>query len=186
MTMDLSETIAPKSDQLNAEDLLTGPRIVTVTEVRRGSAEQPVEIVTAEFGPGRPFKPSKTVRRILVAAWGAEASAYPGRRMMLYRDPEVRFGGSAVGGIRVSALSHIDKKLTVALTVTRGRRAPYVVEPLPVSFKPIPESFVAKVEAGGLSVEDETKAFEYLEKLTDADPVEVDRLRALVQDGGQE
>ncbi|QFP96667.1 hypothetical protein PP512_gp52 [Gordonia phage Denise] len=48
MTMDLSETIAPKSDQLNAEDLLTGPRIVTVTEVRRGSAEQPVEIVTAD------------------------------------------------------------------------------------------------------------------------------------------
>ncbi|UAW08317.1 hypothetical protein SEA_WHITNEY_70 [Gordonia phage Whitney] len=186
MTMDLSETIVPKSDQLNSEDLLTGPRIVTVTEVRRGSAEQPVEIVTAEFGPGRPFKPSKTVRRILVAAWGAEASAYAGRRMMLYRDPEVRFGGSAVGGIRVSALSHIDKKLTVALTVTRGRRAPYVVEPLPVSFKPIPESFVAKVQAGGLSPEDQAKAVEWLDKATDCDPAEVARLRSLVEDGGQE
>jgi hypothetical protein len=36
-----------------------------------------------------------------------------------------------VGGIRVSHLSHIDKPLTIALTVTRGKRAPYVVQPLP-------------------------------------------------------
>lgn len=179
--MDLTDTIAPKSDQLNAEDLLTGPRIVTVTEVRRGSAEQPVEIVTAEFGPGRPFKPSKTVRRILVAAWGKEASAYTGRRMMLYRDPEVRFGGSAVGGIRVSALSHIDKPLSISLTVTRGRRAPYVVEPLKVSFKPIPEGIVAKIEAGGLSSQDQAKAIEWLDKAKECDPAEVARLRALVE-----
>lgn len=135
--MDLTESIAPRSDQLNAEDLLTGPRIVTVTDVRSGSTEQPVEIVTQEFGPGRPFKPSKTVRRILVAAWGAEASAYIGRRMTIYRDPSVRFGGMDVGGIRVSHLSHIDKPLSLALTVTRGRRASYVVEPLPDAPAPI-------------------------------------------------
>ena len=128
--MDLTDTIAPRSDQLNAEDLLSGPRTVTVTEVRRGSTEQPVEIVTAEFGDGRPFKPSKTVRRILVAAWGPDAAKYTGRRMTLYRDPSVRFGGQDVGGIRVSHLSHIEKRLQLALTVTRGKRAPYVVEPL--------------------------------------------------------
>lgn len=183
--MDLTDTIIPKSDQLNSEDLLTGPRIVTVTEVRRGSTEQPVEIVTAEFGPKRPFKPSKTVRRILVAAWGKEAAAYTGRRMMLYRDPEVRFGGSAVGGIRVSALSDIDKPLSISLTVTRGKRAPYVVEPLKVSFKPIPESFVAKVKAGGLSSEDQAKALEYLAKLGESDPAAVAELRALLEDGGE-
>jgi hypothetical protein len=130
--VDLTDTIAPKSDQLNAEDLLAGPRTVTVTDVRQGaSAEQPVDIVTAEFGTARPFKPSKTVRRILVAAWGAEANAYVGRRMTLYRDPDVRFGGDAVGGIRVSALSHIDKPLSVSLTVTRGKRAAHKVQPLP-------------------------------------------------------
>lgn len=129
--MDISDSIIPRSDQLNAEDLLTGPRTVTVAEVRRGSAEQPVDIVTQEFGPKRPFKPSKTVRRILVAAWGPEAASYVGRRMTLYRDPAVRFGGMDVGGIRVSHLSHIDKRITLALTVTRGRRANYVVDPLP-------------------------------------------------------
>ena len=130
--MDLAESISPRSDQLNADDLIAGPRTVTVTEVRKGaSVEQPVDIVTAEFGPGRPFKPSKTVRRILVIAWGAEASEYTGRRMRLYRDPTVRFGGAEVGGIRVSDLSHIDKPITVALTETRGKRAKHTVAPLP-------------------------------------------------------
>lgn len=143
--MDISETLAPKSDQLNAEDLLTGPRTVTVEKVTRGSVEQPVEIHLVEF-PGRPFKPSKTVRRILVAAWGAEASAYTGRRMTLYRDPSVRFGGQDVGGIRVSHLSHIDKRLTLALTVTRGKRAPYVVEPLPAGAPTITDEAVTEFE----------------------------------------
>lgn len=127
--MDLTDTIVPKSDQLNAEDLLTGPRTFTVAEVKKGSAEQPVDIHLVEF-PGRPFRPSKTVRRILVNAWGAEASAYVGRRMTLYRDPAVKFGGMDVGGIRVSHLSHIDKPLSVALTVSRGKRQPYTVQPL--------------------------------------------------------
>ena len=128
--MDLTESIAPKSDQLNAEDLLSGPRTVQIESVTSGSAEQPVNIHLVEF-PGRPFRPSKTVRRILVAAWGADASAYVGRRMSLYRDASVRFGGQDVGGVRVSHLSHISKRLTLALTVTRGKRSPYSVDPLP-------------------------------------------------------
>ena len=127
--MDLTESIAPKSDQLNAEDLLTGPRTFTIAEVKQGTAEQPVHVHLVEF-PGRPFKPSKTVRRLMVAAWGKDSAAYVGRRMTLYRDPAVRFGGQDVGGIRVSHMSHIDKRLTVALTITRGKRAPYTVEPL--------------------------------------------------------
>jgi hypothetical protein len=129
-TFDMTESIAPKSDQLNAEDLLSGPRTFTVAEVRRGTPEQPVDVHLVEF-PGRPFKPSKTVRRIMVGAWGPDAAAYVGRRMTLYRDPAVRFGGQDVGGIRVSHMSHISKPMTLALTVTRGKRAPYVVQPLP-------------------------------------------------------
>ena len=128
--MDITETIAPRSDQLNADDMLTGPRTFTVEKVTAGSVEQPVEIHMAGF-PGRPFKPSKTVRRILVAAWGPEASNYVGRRMTLYRDPSIRFGKDEVGGIRVSHLSDIDKRLQLALTVTRGKRAPFTIDPLP-------------------------------------------------------
>jgi len=128
--MDISETLAPRSDQQNFDDYATGPKTVTVSEVRKGSAEQPVEIHLAEF-PGRPFKPSKSMRRVIVAAWGSEATAYTGRRMTLYGDPTVKFGGQTVGGIRISHLSHIDGKLTVSLTTTRGKRAPFIVQPLP-------------------------------------------------------
>ena len=54
----MTQSIAPKSDQLNAEDLLTGPRTFTITEVVEGNAEQPVNVHLAEM-PGRPWRPSK-------------------------------------------------------------------------------------------------------------------------------
>lgn len=128
---DMTDTIIPKSDQLNAEDILTGPVTITITDVKRGNAEQPVDMVTAEFGPGRPYKPSKTMRRVIVNAWGKDTSAYVGRRIRIYRDPEVNFGKDKVGGIKISHLSHIDKRMEIALTVTRGRRAQFAVDPLP-------------------------------------------------------
>lgn len=126
---DMAASIVPRSDQINADDILCGPITVTITDVTRGTAEQPVNVDLAEF-PGRAYRPSKTVRRILVAAWGPDASTYAGRRMTLYRDPDVTFGREKVGGIRISHLSHIDKRLEIALTVTRGRRAMFTVEPL--------------------------------------------------------
>lgn len=128
--LDMTESIAPKSDQLNADDLLSGPRTFTVTEVRQGaSAEQPIDIKLAEHG--QPFKPSKTVRRVLVAAWGKDASTYVGKRMTLWCDPSVKWGGQAVGGIRVTHLSDIKGPLKLALTVTRGKKEPTTVQPLP-------------------------------------------------------
>src|ERR1035441_7564104 len=130
--MDMSATIAPKSDQLNADDLIVGPRTVTITGVTPGdNPDQPANIISAEFGDGRPFKPCKSMRRVMVTVWGPDASAYVGRRMTLYREPGVRFGTQEVGGIRISHISHLDKRVTLALTVTRGKRASFSVEPLP-------------------------------------------------------
>ena len=71
------------------------------------------------------------MRRVLVACWGPEASEWVGRRMTLFGDPTIKFGKDTVGGIRIAALSHIDEAKTIPLTVTRGRRAPFTVEPLP-------------------------------------------------------
>lgn len=129
--MDIAPAAQPRSDQVNADDLISGPVTVTITEVRKGSSEQPVEIVTAEFGPGRPYRPGKSMLRVLIAAWGRESSTFVGRRLVLYRDPEITFGKDRVGGIRISAMSHIDTRMTLSLTVTRGRRAPFTVDPLP-------------------------------------------------------
>ncbi len=144
--MDISTTTAPRSDQQNFDDYGAGPKTVTITEVRAGSDEQPVEIHLVEF-PGRPYKPSKSMRRVLLAAWGAETTPYVGRRMTLAGDPTVKFGGTTVGGIKIVALSNIDKRLTLALTVTKGKRAPHIVDPLPDAPKPPPEPTAEEVAA---------------------------------------
>lgn len=128
--MDISRTIEADSTQINADDLTTTPRIVTVTGVSKGTADQPVNIEVAEF-PGRAYRPCKSMRRVLVHAWGPDATKYVGRRMAIFNDPSVRWAGQDVGGVRIKALSDIPKRLTLAVTVTRGKRAPYVVDPLP-------------------------------------------------------
>lgn len=153
--LDLSDTIAPRSDQLNADDLLAGPVDVTVVEVRRGTPEQPVEVFLRELD--RPWKPCKTVRRILVALWGPDGETWVGRRARLYNDPRVEWGGKRVGGIRVSHLSHIDSSRTVLVAVKRGRREPVEVLPLPmpVEAPPVePLDLLEVLEARGLTMAD--------------------------------
>ncbi len=126
--MDISDTLAPNSDQLDAIDLLTGPRTFLIERVSKGNAEQPVNIHFADFP--RPWRPGKSMRRVLVSAWGADAATYVGRRVTLYCDPEVKYGGLAVGGTRIAALSHIDKPKQVPLLITRGKSAIFTVKPL--------------------------------------------------------
>ena len=40
-------------------------------------------------------------RRALVRMFGANTQAWRGQSILLYHDPDVRFGGKAVGGIRI-------------------------------------------------------------------------------------
>ena len=127
--MDITATLEAKSNQLNTDDLIAGPRTITITKVSAGNAEQPVA-VHFDGDQGKPWFPCKSMRRVLVAAWGADASQYVGRGVTLFRDPSVTYGGIQVGGIRISHLSGIDGPLSIALTVTRQRRAPYKVLPL--------------------------------------------------------
>lgn len=129
--IDISGTIAPKSDQINADDLISGPLTITVTSVNLVAEDQPVSIRFAG-DEGKPYKPCKSMRRVIVRAWGADAAQYAGRSMTLYLDESVRFGGAAVGGIRISHMSHIDKPLTMALTATRAVKKSYTVNPIAI------------------------------------------------------
>lgn len=127
---DLSKTIAPKSDQLNADDLITGPRIIKITKVSLTTiADQPVAL-SFEGDNGKPYLPCKSMRRVLVTVWGQDGAAFVGRSLRLYRDDKVTFGAVAVGGIRISHMSHIDKPQTMALTATKASRKPFTVQPL--------------------------------------------------------
>lgn len=128
--MDMSQFVAPKSDQLNADDLIAGPRKITITRVTgTGNADQPVAVFF-DGDDNKPLKPCKSMRRVMISAWGADASKYVGRSMVLYRDPKVKFGGMEVGGIRISHMSHIERDMVMALTVTKAKREPYKVSML--------------------------------------------------------
>lgn len=122
----LRDTIIPKSDQLNADDLIAGAITITVTGVSRGNAESPL-VINYMNDNGRPYKPCKTMRKLLIYAWGEDGNAWIGRGMVLYNDPTVKWAGKAVGGIRISHLSHIEKQIEVNLTATRGKKALYKV-----------------------------------------------------------
>lgn len=127
---DLGLTIAPKSDQLNADDLIGVSRTISITKVSLCSeADQPIAI-NFEGDNGKPYKPCKSMRRVLVNVWGRDGNSYVGRSMTLYRDDKVTYGGVAVGGIRISHMSHLDKEMTMALTATRANRKPFTVKPL--------------------------------------------------------
>lgn len=132
---DLSQTIAPKSDQLNADDLIGRTMTIRVSKVSKADGDQPVSI-NFEGDGGKPYKPCKSMRRVLVNVWGPDGHAYAGRRMTLYRDDTVAFGGMAVGGIRISHVSDITKPVTMALTATRAQRKPFTVKPLPAEQAP--------------------------------------------------
>lgn len=128
--MDMRQAIIPKSDQLNADDLIGGTMTIKITGVDvKGGQEQPVSI-HFEGDNGKPYKACKSMCRVMVSAWGPDSSKYVGRSMTLYRDPSVKWGGMAVGGIRISHMSDIDGDMTMALTVTRANKKPYTVKPL--------------------------------------------------------
>ncbi len=138
---DMSSVIIPKSDQINADDLIAGPTTITINEVRiKAGEEQPVDIYFE--GSKKAFRPCKSMSRVLVHIWGPDAGKYIGRSLTLYRDPNVRFGKDAVGGIRISHMTDIpadkldDGRVIMSLTATRAQRKPHVVLPLPDTPKP--------------------------------------------------
>jgi hypothetical protein len=128
--MDLTNALAPKSDQLDAVDLLgSPPQVFTITDVSEGSSEQPVNIRLAEFP--RVWRPSKGMLRVLAHCWGKDVKVWVGRKVELYTDPDVMFGKEKVGGIRIRRLSHITGRTSAPMIITRGKSGSWVVDPLP-------------------------------------------------------
>lgn len=137
---DISETLAPKSDQLDNIDLRgSDPRVFTVTRVDvKAGADQPVTVHLAEFP--RPWKPGKNMRRVLAGCWGRESDNWVGKRVELFSDERVKFGNDTPGGTRISRLSGIDGPKSVPVMLSQGKAGNYKVDPLPdapaASFNP--------------------------------------------------
>lgn len=154
----LRDTITPKSDQLNADDLIGTTKIIKVEAVKRGNTKEQPVLIEYQGMDGRPFKPCKSMRRILLAAWGDDGREWIGRSIKLFCDPEVKFGGVKVGGIRISHLSHMDKPLRVMLSTSRGKRSELSIDKLPVypdaAFTEKSPQWIAAIKSGKITLDE--------------------------------
>jgi hypothetical protein len=128
---EMQNATAAKSDQLNVEDLIgSGPLTITITKVtNKGGQDQPVSVFY-EGDNGKPYKPCKSMCRVMVQVWGGKLADYVGKRMTLYVDQDVEYGGMKVGGLRISHMSDLGQDTTLMLTRKRGQKKPYLVHPL--------------------------------------------------------
>lgn len=173
--MDMTASIAPRSDQINADDLLTGPVTVTISEVTEGAAEQPFDFHLVEY-PGRAYRPSKSMRRVIIKAWGGKTEAYHGKRLTIFCNPEIMFGRDKPGGIEISHLSDIPKAFTMPLTKTRGRKSNFTVQPLAA---PVPRNWLA--EAATLTVAADLNRLGHAAHAAGADADTMGKLRVILE-----
>ena len=136
----VSHAILAKSDQLNFDDFGGNTRIITITEVRVSMGDQPISIFYHDHN-GKPWKPSKGMVRLICEAWGDESDNWIGKSIELYGDDKVKWAGKEIGGIRISALSHIEKGgLTAFIALSRGKRRKATIPLLVIEApKPTPE-----------------------------------------------
>ena len=166
----IADTIKPKSDQLNADDLIAGPITVTITSGRK--VADPKQPLILEINGGhKPWKPCLSMRRIMAAIWGDDGRAWIGGCVTLFCDPTVVFGGKEQGGIRISHISGISKPKTVLLTATRGKRIPFTVNPTPqydaAQFADNLPKWNAAIAAGRFSKDDVVYKAQQSGKLTE-------------------
>lgn len=126
---DLRSTTVPKSTQLNADQLIVGPMDLRITDVRIGPDEKQPIAIHYENEAGRPFLPCLSMRRVLLAAWGHDGRDWIGKGLRVFHDPQVRFGGEDVGGVRISHMTDIPgRRIELKLTATRGKKVLYTIE----------------------------------------------------------
>jgi hypothetical protein len=163
MTIDLSDALAPKSDQLDAADLIgSPPQIFTITAVREGAPRakgepKTVDITLAEFP--RVWRPSKGMLRVLADNYTKDVSKWVGKRVELYGDPDVYFGKERTGGTRISRLSHIDGPRTTRINPRGGKDATWTVRPLPdAPATPTEDPRIAALKADWKTADPERRA----------------------------
>lgn len=144
--MDMTDSLAPKSDQLDNIELATGPRTFTIESVSAGSEQQPFNFHLVGFP--RAWRPGLTMRRLITAAWGPKTDKYVGQQVTLYCDPTVTLGKDVTGGTRISHMSGLTKPLKMSLQVRRGVWAMFTVQPLTIAPS---RDWLAELELAGMN-----------------------------------
>ena len=152
--MDISQLIAPDSDEMVAADLIgSPPQVFVIAEVNETVREKGKRVANIRLeGFPRPWRPGKGMSRVMADNWGRETQDWIGKRVELYGDPEVYFGKEKTGGVRISRLSHISAPRTTRINPRGGNGSSWTVQPLPdapaPSVEPTPDELAAMIASG--------------------------------------
>ena len=185
--LDVSSTILSKSDQLNASDLIGNEMILTVSGVHLVSSPDQPMVINYIDDDGRPYKPCKSMRRVLVGLWGKDASQWIGRSVGVYNEPSVKWAGKEEGGVRIKSMSHIEKNKSVTTSESKHKKTTYLISVLQVEQKHREvwpdDKFNAVFEKMKLSIEtgkaDAPKIIAHLQKTADVTDAQKAKLEAV-------
>lgn len=175
--MNIREFVKIKSDRLNYEDFIMGPKDFTIVRLAKKIDQgTPKLLIFFEGFESTPYWPSKGMIKCLSSmdGWGnAEFPQWIGRRMRLFGEPTVVYAGKEMGGIQISHISDIKSEYTTKITLRRGLRIDFTIEPMASTVKsPAPqypsELFTEKLPAMRQAIADgkmdATKVIAHCEK----------------------
>jgi len=130
----LAAATAPKSDQLNADDLILANKIIRINKVLVNLQLESHKIwIHFDGDQGKPWKPSKSMARVLGEILGGDFDAWIGQHIELFRNKEITFGKEKCGGIQIAAMSALNNPVTVMVTTKRSVKSKITIQPLRIN-----------------------------------------------------
>ncbi len=127
----LQQALAPKSDQLNADDLIASGIVIVIAKVNINLGSEQKIIINYHNDNGKPWKPSKGMGRVLTMILGGDPDKWIGETVELYRDETVSFGKDKnCGGIRIAGMSAVKTRTILSITTAKGKKSQITIEPI--------------------------------------------------------
>lgn len=126
----LQQALAPKSDQLNADDLIVGNIVIVISKVTINLGSEQKIIINYQGDNGKPWKPSKGMGRVLTEILGGDPDKWVGETVELFRNKEIRFGKEKCGGIQIAGMSAVRNVTTLLITTSKGKKSSITIQPI--------------------------------------------------------
>lgn len=94
-------------DFIKGDDVKSGPKKVTITGVevakfdKNGKTERKLQLVVDDAGDSKKVTLNATNLTAVQDAYGNETDEWEGKKVVLYHDPTVSYGGKRIGGLRI-------------------------------------------------------------------------------------
>jgi hypothetical protein len=134
--MNIREFLTIKSDRLNYENFIMGAKEFKISKLAKKTDQGKARLlIYFEGHEATPYWPSLGMIKCLSSpdGWGESPfSEWIGRSMTLFGEPTVVYAGKEIGGIQISHISHIKTEYSTKITLRRGMRIDFTIEPIAV------------------------------------------------------